>query len=197
MKRFNRREAGFSVLEVAVSVVMFVILATSFARAFAATDGLSNEARVSMKAHEEHRRNLDDIANRLRSVPLDTLAGFDATGTATTLTYKPVGSLLDVVTELLGGVLGGLLGGGGGSTAPTDEIKWRSVSKSVPGIANPGEVVLVTGGKTIPILKNVPYGGFRVTQQGSTLKVRLTTYYSTSKRKTRTVTSDVTVALRN
>jgi type II secretory pathway pseudopilin PulG len=182
MSRPVRRESGFTLIEAVVSVAIFLLLVTSFASAFATTDGLSSEARVAMRANEEHRKNLEAGANLLRGADLGSLSGFAADGTTSALSFQSVQGVDTAGTPILG---------------PVQEIKWRSTTAKVTGIAKPGEVVIVTGGTTVQVMRNVPEGGFVVRQQGSTLKVALQTYYATSRGRTATVSGESSVTARN
>jgi hypothetical protein len=80
---------------------------------------------------------------------------------------------------------------------PVEEMTWQPVAISANGVASPGQVVVTQGGVTRVLATRVARGGFSVLQQGNTLVVRLTTYYSTAARKTRTLSTSTSVSLRN
>ncbi len=176
----RRRQAGFTFIEIAIVALILTSAFAVFAQVFQSSDGLVKRSRAALRAHEDLRRNLEAIANVLRGADIDTLGGFDSTGTAVKPTFQRVTGA-DMVGRTYGVV---------------ESIYWVS-APSIDGIANPGRVVH-TKGATISLLADrVPQGGFSVTLDGTTLVISLVTYASTSQRETATVSGTTAVAFRN
>jgi hypothetical protein len=146
-----------------------------------ATRSFSSRTSASSRANEEEQRSLAALANLLRGAAAGTLTGFDGAGVATAPSFQTV------TGEDAGGRILG----------PVQSLAWRAVANGSDDVKNPGEVALDVGGVTIPFAPRVPKGGFVVTQTGSTLRVTLTTYCTTSDRTTASVTGDVSISLRN
>jgi prepilin-type N-terminal cleavage/methylation domain-containing protein len=177
----SRAARGYTFVEMAIVVAILGMVVTAFGRVFVTTSGLSAETRAKMRAHEENRRNLDWMANKLRSASWSSLTGFLADGTSTAPGYKCATGCNEA-----GIVLGN-----------SESLWWRSTSGTVNGVASPGEMCVTCAGVTTVVAPRVPSGGFKITQQGNALKIQLTTYYSTSDRKVSTATSEAELFLRN
>jgi len=178
--RLARRQAGFTIVEMAISVAIFGTVLALLGQTLSASSGLSSRTRVNMRVAEGSRQNLEAISDLLRGGSVTSLTGFVG-GTSTDFTFQCV----------TGGVAG----------VPTlgaaRQIKWLATTGAVNGVTSPGRVVAIQGGVATTLAPRVPAGGFVVTQQGRTLLVNLTTYYSTSEGRATTRTDRVSVTLRN
>src|SRR5262245_25970537 len=177
----RRRTAGFTIIEMVFTIAIFSAISVWFARTLTATTSLSADSVLVLRAQEEHRRNLDSLANALRGASYASLTGFDATGTSTApgcscaTGYEAGGAVLDAPMQL----------------------SWQATKLPVRGVTKPGEVVGVQGGVTKKLATRVPSGGFKAILVGNTMRIQLTTYYSTSAGKTVTVSGEASVSLRN
>ena len=172
---------GYTLLEVAMCVALFSLIIASVNSLLNSAAGQVKSNRVRMRASTEHRRSLDALADTLRAADITTLTGFDAHGKSTTPSFaKVTGALLD---ERVHG--------------DTVQMQWRAAAAPVNDVAHPGAVFLVGPESETLIADRVPDGGFEVRQEGTTLVIRLSTYYTTSDRSTTLVTSETAVTLRN
>ncbi|HEX6812595.1 MAG TPA: hypothetical protein VF384_13295 [Planctomycetota bacterium] len=178
---FRVREAGFSMVEAIVAAAVASVLTAVFAMTFSTSSGNWGWSTVALKAHEDHRRNLDAIATALRGAAASSLTGFDASGTSTKPSFRCVT---------------GINAGGLVLDAPS-EISWRACAESVEGVTSPGELILTHGAEQRVIARRVPAGGFRATLLGSTLRITLTTYSSGTRKRLAMLTGDTSLALRN
>jgi prepilin-type N-terminal cleavage/methylation domain-containing protein len=179
--RNAHRQRGFTVLEASVVLAVFGGLLTLVARSFTATNGLVNDTQAEVRAQDEARRDLQAIADVLRGAAVTSLSGFDATSVATDLTFQRA-------TGAVGGVA---------TFDAAEEMTWQPATAPVNGVANPGQVVVTQGGVSRVLATRVAGGGFSVLQQGNTLVVRLSTYYSTAARVTKTLSTSTSISLRN
>jgi hypothetical protein len=179
--RPDRREAGSTLLEVIVAAGLGTTLTLVFGTTFATSAGLWGRSSVALRVCEEHRRNLDSVANAFRGAALSTLAGFDANGNSTAPTWQCVtgidanGLMLD----------------------ETHEISWRADAEKVFGVDRPGELVLVQGAAHAVVARHVPAGGFHATLLGNTLRITLTTFSAGSNHQLSLLTGDTSLTLRN
>jgi hypothetical protein len=177
--RARRRCSGVSLVEVVISTFIFLTILAAFVAVHKTTRDFTDRTYAEMRANEEQQRNLVAIANVLRGASASSLGGFDATGVSTSPSFQAVTG-----ADAAGPILG-----------PVQSIAWRS--PSVSGGHEPGELALDVGGVQVALASRVPSGGFVVTRSGNTLRVTLTTTYSTFEQTTASVTGDVSVSLRN
>jgi type II secretory pathway pseudopilin PulG len=175
------REAGFTLLEVTIATGIGGLLTLVFATTFATSSGLWGRSTVSLRVHEEHRRNLDALANAFRGAAASSLSGFDANNNATEPSWQCVigidenGLVLDEVRS----------------------ISWRATSEQVEGVESPGELVLTQGVTQRVVARRVPEGGFRATLLGNMLRFSVTTYSTGTNHQLSLLTGDNALKLRN
>jgi len=174
-------QRGFTMIEVViVSVIALASLGAMGALVGSAQD-LTDDTRTNTRATAEHRKNLRVLSNLLRSVDINTLQGFDDDGRATEPTFLRVSGVdLDDRSYLA-----------------DERLVWKPDAKPVWGVERPGAVYLETSGGDRIVARNVPANGFALRQEGATLAIELTTYYSLGERRTFHVTSETAVSLRN
>jgi len=177
--RKRRRPSGTSLVEVVISTVVFLTILSAFVAVHRTTRSFTDRTYAEMRVNEEQQRNLVAIANVLRGASASSLSGFDAGGVSTHPSFQAVTG-----ADAAGPILG-----------PVQSILWRAPAAT--GGSDPGELALDVGGVQVTLASRVPSGGFVVTHTGNTLRVTLTTRYSTSEQTTASVTGDVSVSLRN
>jgi len=174
-------QRGFTFFETMVVLAVGGLLFGLLGQALTGSSRLSSASRATLRSDDDAHRSAEAIANALRGASWETLTGFDESDVATEPTFRRVlgsdssGYVLDEV----------------------ETLQWRSSQRGVDGIQSPGEVVLEKNGVTTVVAPRVPSGGFRVLRTGTTLKVVLTTYASTSQRVVSHTTAEALVALRN
>jgi len=182
MKMKSRHsEAGFSLVELAVAMGLATTLLAVLASVFTTSSDASHRSTTVLRLHEEHRRNLDSVANTLRGAVASTLGGFSIDGTATEPSFQRVTGVDEK------GLVFGLV----------NRISWRPTTERVPGIERPGEVIVTEGGRSSIIARHVPAEGFRVARLGQTLRISITTYCSGPKHMLETISGQTSVTLRN
>lgn len=144
---------GFTLFEILVAVAVLAAMMAAFGRAFVGASRLSSVSRVRMRAEADHRRSLESLAARLRSVEVEALGEVDAHGEARTLTYRAVTGH-DGRSRIRG---------------PREQLEWR------PGTRDGAVVVVHEDGTVEPVAPGVRQGGFGVELVGNELVVRLTT----------------------
>jgi hypothetical protein len=82
-------------------------------------------------------------------------------------------------------------------TSTDAELRWLPASGDLDGVEQPGAVFLITPSGQRLIADRVPAGGFRIRQQGNTLVIHLTTYYTTRARRTVLTSGHTAVSMRN
>jgi hypothetical protein len=173
---------GFTLLEAIVGCaigLMAIGIATSL---LASTHDLTRDARADVRCAAEHRRNMQSLATILQVVDPATLTGFGPGGEeATSLSFKRITGRLD----------------GQRTLSDTETLEWRASSIPVDGVAHPGAVWLIGPGGMSMAANRVPQGGFGVTRDGKTLRIRLTTYYATSQSKTLFAHTESSISVRN
>jgi prepilin-type N-terminal cleavage/methylation domain-containing protein len=183
-----RRSSGFSLVEVVVVTALFASLVGTLVTVHKTTLDFTRRTYAEMRANEEQQRNLAAIANVLRGAAVSSLTGFNVAGIATAPSFQTVTGA-DAAGRILGPVQSlawtactstEACGCGGGSTA-----------------SNMGDLELAVGLAKVTLASGVAKGGFVVTKSANTLKVTITTRYSTDDQTTATVTGDVSVSLRN
>lgn len=176
----TRTQGGFTFIETAVVATVAALLYLLLGQTLTTSSNLSSTSRASLLAHDDARRSVEAITSVLRGASWDSLGGFDANDVATTPTFQRVlgsneaGYLLDTV----------------------ETLRWRS-ARQADGIQSAGEVVLERNGVASVVAPRVTNGGFRVERTGTTLKVILTTFASTSQSVVTSTTAEALVALRN
>jgi prepilin-type N-terminal cleavage/methylation domain-containing protein len=181
MRPPRRTQAGFTFFEVAVVMAILGAALAVFGNVFSTSEALAEESRATLRAHEDLRRNLEAVANVVRGADIDTLGGIDAQGTSTQPTFQRVTGA-DMIGRTYDAV---------------ETISWVPHTQGIDGITNPGRVVHVKSGVTTLLADRVPKDGFWVTLDGTTLVIHLTTYSSTSARRTATVSGKTAVSFRN
>ena len=177
----QKSERGFTLLEVAICAALFSLILVTASSLFNSAAGQVKSNRARLRAAAQHRRSLDTLADTLRDADVATLTGFDVDGKSSSPTFAQVtGALLDERVH-----------------SETGQMQWRAAADPVDGVPHPGAVYLVgPSGETL-LADRVPEGGFEVRQEGSTLVIRVSTYYTTSDRWTTLVTGETAVTLRN
>lgn len=178
--RARRHPAGFTTLEVALTTVVFLALLAAFVAAHKTTRDFTDRTYTEMRANEEHQRNLAALADLLRGASATSLTGFDASGASIAPSFQSVTG-----ADATGRILG-----------PVQSIAWRASALPANG-GGAGEIALDVGGVKVVVASHVPAGGFVVRKSGNTLRVTLTTVYTTNDQTTASVTGDVSVSLRN
>ncbi len=194
MSKSTASQRGFTYLEVLIVMVIAGTALAGLGKSLTTAQDLSSETHLLGQAHAEHRRNFEAIGNALRSVDINTLTGFvdktvdgDVISVAANPTFARVIGTQDDARVY----------------SDTEELRWESVPTVIDGIANPGQVSLVTLNNDgtvkskVMIGKNVPSGGFLLRQEGRTLVIALTTYYVLPGREPYVVSSESAVSLRN
>jgi hypothetical protein len=176
----RRREAGFTVLEMAITVVVASFALAGMGGVFKATDTVTQESRLRMRVANEQRRNLVALTNVLQAADLSTLGNMDVTGTSSRPTFQRVSGQTDGTKAL----------------AAEEEILWLASSEPVDGIAYPGRLVLRSGGVDTVIADKVPKDGFLLRQDGRTLTIELTSYFRLLNKTHKTVGS-TSITMRN
>ncbi len=172
---------GFTIFEVIVVTSLIALILASLGPTFTSNDNLVQDSRAHQRAEAEHRRNMAALARVLRGVDIQTLAGFDTNGNSTAPTFSRVtGADLDDLTY-----------------SGDEGLRWIASPVPVDGVENPGAVYLERDGTRQLVANRVPAGGFRVVQQGQSLVVHLTTYYTTSRSRSVTKTSQSAISVRN
>jgi prepilin-type N-terminal cleavage/methylation domain-containing protein len=175
-----RAQAGFTFFETMVVVAVGGVLYLLLGESLSTSSKLSSTTRAELQVNDDVRRSLDAIAGILRGASWETLDGFNQQDVAVTPSFQRV-----IGSSAQGYVLDSV-----------ESLSWRS-ARSADGIDYAGEVVHVKDGETTVVAPRVPGGGFRVERTGTTLKIVLTTYASTSQRVVTQRTSETLVALRN
>ena len=173
-------QRGFTLLEITVGFVLFTGLIALLGSVYASSDGLSRQCMTTMSAHEEHRRNLDALANLCRDAATDKFTGFAANNTSTEPSFQCV-----IGADASGRVLG-----------PVQTISWRANEDHAPGVVT-GELIVTQNSAATVVARHVVGGSFRATLMGNTLRLTLTTYDAVGSNKPALVSGEVSVALRN
>lgn len=171
---------GFSVLEISLVVGISALFLATFGEVLTTSDGLAQTSRITHRAQEELRMNLEAVANVLRSAELESLGNFGADGVATNPTFGRVVGV-DAVGRLYDG---------------SEELRWVATSEKVPGVAAPGQVIHYRDGVPTVVGRRVPSGGFRVQIDAGILTIWMRTYYQ-AEHEVRMVEGQTAVSLRN
>lgn len=174
-------QRGFTLLEILFVSVLGALTFASAGAVFQGSNRLSAQAHLRLRALALQRANLAEVVRVLRAAQGSSLSGFDGGGVSQAPGFLRVaGATQDQVT-----------------LGEAESIVWRAIADDVDGVASPGALFLTRPSGDRQIARNVPQGGFVVRRQGGSLTVRLTTYLSTDAAHVESVTSDVTVGLRN
>lgn len=176
------REGGFTLVELTVAVALGATVTAAFATTFATSSGLWGRSTVTLRVHEEHRRNLDAVANAFRGAVTSTLSGFDVNNNST----APVCQFVVGVDDK-----------GNLAFDEPRQISWRATAEQVEGVDKPGELILTQGGAQTVIARRVPAGGFHAALLGNTLRFTVTTYSTGSNHQLSLLTGDTSLTLRN
>jgi len=180
MRGLRTARSGFTLLEVVLAATLMAAFLLGFGRVFASSEDLAKDSRLCLRAQEDLRRNLEAVANVLRDVEFETLDGFDLAGVATAPSFARVTGA-DAF---------------GRTYDSREAIAWRPVPGPVPGVAQPGRLVHVRGGRETLLANRVPAQGFRVEMREGTLVIRISTYYAADNAST-VVHGATGVAVRN
>lgn len=178
--RQHAAQRGFTLFEITIGFALFTGLIALLGSVYASSDGLARQCMSTMSAHEEHRRNLDALANLCRAAATDKFTGFAVDNTSTSPSFQ-------CVTGANAGVR--VLG-------PVQTISWRANKDHAPGVVT-GELVVTQNSVATVVARHVRGGSFRATLMGNTLRLTLTTYDAVGDNKPALVSGDVSVALRN
>jgi hypothetical protein len=179
-KHTANARAGFSLVELLLGSTLMIMFLLAFGRVFASSESLAQDSRMTLRANEDLRRNLEAVANVLRDADFDTLEGFDLSGEATTPSFARVTGA-DAYGKTYGSV---------------ESIAWRPAAAPVRGVARPGYLVHVVDGEETVIADRVPAYGFKLVMEDGTLVIRISTYYAVDGAHTQ-VHGATGVALRN
>lgn len=177
----HRAESGFSLLELIVASGLAAMLTAALAATFSTSSGLSNRSSTVLRVNEEHRRNLDAVADAMRGAAASTLGGFDAGGNATEPTFQCVAGC----------------DGSGLVLDETCRIWWRPSTIAVTGVEQPGDLVMTQGTVEAVVARRVPAGGFRVSRLGSSLRISMTTFSPGPNQLLETLSGQTSLTLRN
>jgi prepilin-type N-terminal cleavage/methylation domain-containing protein len=175
-----RLQRGFTFFETMVVVAVGGVLYLLLGESLSASSRLSSTSRAELQVNEDARRSLDTLAGLLRGASWESLDGFNEQDVALQPSFQrvvgsgPQGYVLDSV----------------------ETLRWRP-TPGVDGIDYAGEVVHEKDGQSTVVAPRVPGGGFRIERTGTTLKIVLSTFASTSQRVVAQRTSETLVALRN
>ena len=173
-------QRGFTLLEITVGFALFTALIALLGSVYASSDGLARQCLATMSTHEEHRRNLNALANLCRAAATDKFTGFATNNTSTAPSFQCV-----IEADSGGRVFG-----------PVQTISWRANKDHAPGVAT-GELIVTENSVATVVARHVHGGSFRATLMGNTLRLTLTTYDAVGSNKPALVSGEVSVALRN
>jgi prepilin-type N-terminal cleavage/methylation domain-containing protein len=174
------RQRGFTMIEMMIVVSLLGLSLATITGVFKTSSNLASDSRATLRVHEEHRRNLECIATKLRAGKLDTFTNFVG------------GSSTNPFFECVVGVdQDGLL------TAGPEELLWAQAPQPVDNVGIVGTVRHKCATGSTLVADRVPKDGFSVRMDGDNVIVRLTTYYTTSEGKTALLTGETAVFVRN
>ncbi len=176
-----RTQAGFTLYEVTVVIALMALAGTAVAQLFKGNTELVNDTRALQRAEAAHRRNLGALTRVLRGIDIQTLAGFDSQGMASSPSFGRVtGADLDDFTY-----------------RGDEKLSWKASPVAVDGVVKPGAVYLVRDGASRLVADRIPAGGFFVRQQGQSLVIHLTTFFATGAGRVVSRSSESVVSIRN
>ena len=175
-------ESGFSLVELILASSLAAMLAAGLAATFSTSSGLSHQSTTTLRVHEEHRRNLDAVANAMRGAVTTSLLGFDVNGNATEPSFQSVTGIED---------------DGSLTLDAARQITWRSNGETVPGVSQPGDLIVTQGGEQSVLARRVLANTFQVTRLGGTLRIQLTTYCLGPRRILELLAGQTSLTLRN
>jgi prepilin-type N-terminal cleavage/methylation domain-containing protein len=174
------RQRGFTMIEMMIVVSLLGLSMATITGVFRSSSNLAADSRATLRVHEEHRRNLECIATKLRAAKLDSFTNFVA-GSSTHPYFECV----------IGVDQDGLL------TAGPEELLWAQAPQPVDNVGIVGTVRHQGATGSTLVADRVPKDGFSVRMDGDNVIVRLTTYYTTSEGKTALLTGETAVFVRN
>lgn len=178
--RASARQRGFTVIEIAISMVACVVIAMGVQGVVKASDGLQRRTHAQSSASSTDRRALERIADLLRSGDTASMTGLTLNTASLSVSFQNVTSYAVGVRTL--------------GTAAT--LQWEATG-AVTGVSEPGRVVLVQGGTTSVIAPRVARNGFTVTDIGTGIKVHLETFTVMTNGEISRESADTFVSLRN
>jgi type II secretory pathway pseudopilin PulG len=122
-------QRGFTLFEITIGFALFTGLIALLGSVYASSDGLARQCMATMSANEEHRRNLDALANLCRAAPTNKFSGFDAANTSTAPSFQCV----------TGVNAAGLVFG------PVQTLSWRANQDKATGVATGESSITTTG----------------------------------------------------
>ena len=177
----NNHEAGFTFFEVVIVASLIALAFAALGPLFASNTNLVEDSRALQRAEAAHRRNMEALARVLRGVDIQTLDGFNASGVATAPSFSRVtGADIEDLTY-----------------TGAEQLRWIESPVGVDGVSRPGSVYLERDGQRYLIADRVPAGGFQVRQQGQSLVVQLSTYWTTSAGRSVTKQGESVISIRN
>lgn len=181
MRRHLHRSRGFTFLELMICVSITVLVLFILLAFIDSSNEVVSENRVRIRATAQLRRNLVAVTNVLRGIDVYTLHGFDEDSSSENPRFQRVtGAELDQR-----------------SYGPVEELRWIASSQAVDGVAQPGGIYLVTPTDSALLADRVPQGGFHLRQDGNTIAVTLTTYYTIGPHRSKSVTGRTAIQMRN
>lgn len=162
-------------------ITLMALIMASLGPLFTSNTNLVEDSRAHQRAQAVHRRNLEALAKVLRGADIRTLSGFDTQGVATAPSFSRVTGA-DLVDLTYTG---------------SEQLRWIEAPVAVDGVSRPGSVYLERSGQRFLVADRVPAGGFQVRQEGQSLVVELSTYYTTSAGRSVTTTGETVISVRN
>ena len=142
----RERDAGFTFIEIAISLSILLSFLAVMSGLLTSTDELSKTSHIRTRAVAEHRRNLESLSSVLRTADIRTLKGFDTNGVASNPMFNRVTGV-DIADLAL---------------AEEEEIVWRRSAQRVNGVVDAGALWLVSKADERILADRVPQGGFQV-----------------------------------
>jgi type II secretory pathway pseudopilin PulG len=174
----RRLQAGFGLIEMAFVAGITATLLVLFGQSVASATRLQTQARASLRAEDDCRRSLAAISHAVRNAHFPTVVVNTSTRT---LSFQRVEGFA----------------AGGPVLGPVETVSWRSAPADVPGVSAPGEVVLTRNGVAQVLAPRVPRNGVYFWRIGTTVRVMLQTWGTTSEGRTSIVTRYDSATIRN
>ena len=188
MHRPIRRRAGFTLLELVLSLAIAAAVLAAALSSMSTTTALSEAARTRLAASAHYQSCHAAISRELRNAAVDTLSEFDAALVSSTPKFQRVTGLASGVEPALG---------------PVWQIRFQQDPVSVTGIPGMGpipigRIVMESPGEPTRVLaESVVKDSFEVRQEGPILIVRITTLSGSNPLRLRPITGESAVTLRN
>jgi prepilin-type N-terminal cleavage/methylation domain-containing protein len=172
---------GFTFFEVIVALSVIAIGYTTLGSVFRTNTNMVEESRALQRAEGAHRKNMAALSRVLRGIDIQTLTGVNSEGVAASPGFSRVtGADLEDLTY-----------------TGSEQLLWLPAPVSVAGVPSPGAIYLLRDGERYLVADRVPKGAFYVRQEGLSLVIHLSTYWSTSARRLATRTSESVISVRN